>query len=66
MMGMTNFSFYASWIITYLIIYTIICLVNSIILVGTVFTNSNWFLIFLMLWIFCVVLIFQSLFVRLK
>lgn len=64
MMGMGNAAFYASWGVTYLLIYTAICLVNASILKATVFLYSSWFLIFLFLWLFCLVLIFQSLFVR--
>lgn len=64
MMGMSNFSFYLSWIITYLIIYTFICFINAIILCRQVFSNSNGFLVFFYLWFFCIVLMFQSLFVR--
>ena len=64
MMGMTDLSFYLSWCISYLVIYTILCLINASILTAAVFTHSNWFFIFLYLWIFCIVLIFQSFFVR--
>lgn len=64
MMGMTNVSFYASWIVTYLIIYTLICVANAILLTSGFFTHSNGFFIFFYLWFFCIVLIFQSLFVR--
>lgn len=65
MMGMTNASFYTSWSITYIVIYTVICLINATILKAKVFVVSNWFLIFFFLWFFCLVLIFQALFVRL-
>jgi len=58
MMGMTNTSFYSSWVITYAIIYAFISLIMTLILKAQIFVKSNFFLIFLVIWFFGVVLIF--------
>ena len=47
MMGMTNFSFYCSWILTYLIIFTIINLGQTLVQKLFVFKETNFFLLFL-------------------
>ncbi len=52
MMGMTNTSFYLSWLITYFLIYTLVSIINTIILKGAVFKNSGWFELFLVYWIY--------------
>ncbi|CAK63380.1 unnamed protein product (macronuclear) [Paramecium tetraurelia] len=63
MMGLNNTSFYLSWIIQYLIIYTIISILATILLSGIVFTHTDGFVLFLNYWLFCIVLIFQSMFI---
>ena len=57
-MGMHDSSFYISWIIYYLIIYTIISLLATLILKSSVFPKSNFFIIFIWYWLFCISLIF--------
>jgi len=58
MMGLNNTSFYLSWIIQYLIIYTIISIIATILLSSIVFTHTDGFVLFLNYWLFCIVLIF--------
>lgn len=62
-MGMKNSSFYLSWITWYMIVYTIISLLVSLILKGSIYANSDWFLIFIWHWLFSMTLIAQSLFI---
>jgi ATP-binding cassette subfamily A (ABC1) protein 3 len=72
MMGLNNTSFYLSWIITYFIIYTLISIIATILICKTkyltffkanfIFKHTNGFVIFLNYWLFCIVLISQSLF----
>ncbi|EGR32681.1 hypothetical protein IMG5_074470, partial [Ichthyophthirius multifiliis] len=62
-MGMSNFSFYSSWISWYLMTYTIISLIVSAILKATIFKQSDYLLIFVWHWLFCVSLIIQSIFI---
>lgn len=62
MMGMTNFSFYSSWVITYLVIFTIINLGQTIIQKLFVFKETNFFLLFLLFWMFSFVLLAHGLF----
>ncbi|CAD8172616.1 unnamed protein product [Paramecium pentaurelia] len=63
MMGLNNTSFYLSWIIQYLLIYTIISIIATILLSAIVFTHTDGFVLFLNYWLFCIVLIFQSMFI---
>ncbi|CAD8078681.1 unnamed protein product [Paramecium primaurelia] len=63
MMGLNNTSFYLSWIIQYFIIYTLISIVATILLKGMVFRNTDGFVLFINYWLFCMVLIFQSMFI---
>lgn len=63
-MGMKDSSFYFSWVIWYFGIYLITSLLVSLILKATTFSQSNWFLIFLVHQIFCWTLIAQSLFIQ--
>jgi len=51
-MGMQDSSFYLSWITWYMIIYTIISIVVTLILKGTIYKNSNIVLIFVWHWLF--------------
>lgn len=62
-MGMQDSSFYLSWITWYMIIYTIISIVVTLILKGTIYKNSNIVLIFVWHWLFSQTLIAQSLFI---
>lgn len=63
MMGLNNTSFYLSWIIQYFIIYTLISIIATILLKGMVFKNTDGFVLFINYWLFCMVLIFQSMFI---
>lgn len=58
MMGLNNTSFYLSWIIQYIIVYTIISILATIILKAVVFPHTDGFILFLNYWLFCMVLIF--------
>ena len=58
MMGMSNTSFYLSWIITYEIIYFLISLLISGLLKAKIFNDSNFGTIFIYHFLFCNVLIF--------
>lgn len=62
-MGMQDSSFYLSWISWYMIIYTIISILVTLILIGSVYKNSNFLLIFVWHWLFSMTLIAQSLFI---
>jgi len=62
-MGMQDASFYLSWVSWYMIIYTIVSILITIILVASVYKNSNFILIFIWYWFFCMTLIAQSLFI---
>lgn len=56
-MGMRDCPFYLSWITWYMIIYTVISIIITIILKGTVYKNSDPSLIFVWHWLFCMTLI---------
>jgi ATP-binding cassette subfamily A (ABC1) protein 3 len=56
-MGMSNFSFYSSWISWYLITYTIISLIVSAILKGSIFKKSDYTLLLVWHWLFSLSLI---------
>jgi len=62
-MGMQDASFYLSWVSWYMIIYTIVSILITIILIASVYKNSNFILIFIWYWFFCMTLIAQSLFI---
>jgi len=62
-MGMQDASFYLSWISWYMIIYTIVSILVTLILIGSVYKNSNFLLIFIWHWLFSMTLIAQSLFI---
>jgi len=64
MMGLTNTSFYLSWIITYFIIYTIISIIATILLQASVFPHTSGVIIFFDYWLFCMNMIFEALFIR--
>ena len=63
MMGLNNTQFYLSWIITYLIIYTLISVLGVSLLINQVFPHSSWIYLFLIYWLFCICLLFQSMFI---
>jgi ATP-binding cassette subfamily A (ABC1) protein 3 len=56
-MGMKDSSFYFSWVIWYFGIYFIVSILVSLILKGTVFSKSNFFLILIVHQVFCWTLI---------
>ncbi len=58
MMGMSQTSFYLSYIITYMIIYFILTVIVTSLLVGGVLKNCNWLAMFVILYLFDIVLIF--------
>lgn len=62
-MGMSDASFYVSWIIYYLIIYTLASILVASALKGSIYYSSDWFILFIWHFLFGVALIFQSLFV---
>lgn len=62
-MGMRSSSFYLSWIIQYIIIYTAIAILIAIGLNITVFKLSSVIYLFIWFWLFSISLIFQSLFI---
>lgn len=51
-MGLTDTSYWLSWLIYYLTVSTIIALVSSMIISVNVFPNSNKFLLFLYFWLY--------------
>jgi len=57
-MGMKNTSFYLSWIITYMIILTVISLLVALGLKIAIFKKSGYFFIFIWFWLFAISLIF--------
>lgn len=57
-MGMKNTSFYLSWIITYLIILTVISLLVALGLKIAIFKKSGYFFLFIWFWLFAISLIF--------
>jgi len=63
MMGMTNLSFYLSWIMTYLGLMLVVSLVVSYIVVVKVLTSVEFMMFFLIYLMFNVTLIFQAIFV---
>jgi len=58
MMGMSTFSFYASWVIFYSIIYGLISFIMSVMLCLKIYPNSSFILLFLCIWLFGFCLIF--------
>lgn len=58
MMGLSNTSFYLSWIIQYIIIYLIISILATILLSAVVFPHTNGGVLFINYFLFCLVLIF--------
>ena len=63
MMGMSDSSFYLSWIIYYLLVTFVISLICNLILKASIFKHSDYFLMFLVHWIYGISLIFQGIFV---
>ncbi|CAD8078613.1 unnamed protein product [Paramecium primaurelia] len=61
-MGLSNTQFYLSWIIQYLLIYGIISALATAILKSMILPESSWGFVFLNYYLFCLVLIVQSLF----
>ncbi|KAL4492594.1 hypothetical protein ABPG72_007707 [Tetrahymena utriculariae] len=62
-MGMQDTPFYLSWITWYMIIYTVISIVVTLILKESVYKKSDITLIFVWHWLFSMTLIAQSLFI---
>jgi ATP-binding cassette subfamily A (ABC1) protein 3 len=52
MMGLSDFAYWLSWFLYYLMVSTIISLCCTIILCTKVFPHSNWGLIFLFFWLY--------------
>lgn len=63
MMGMNDSSFYLSWIITYVIIFTVISIIEAILLRASIMKKSNGFIVWVWIWLFLMCLLFQALFV---
>ncbi|EAR99563.1 ABC transporter family protein (macronuclear) [Tetrahymena thermophila SB210] len=63
-MGMQDSSFYLSYIIQYLITYTVISLLMAMVLKISIFKKSDYFFLFIWFWLFTISLIFQALFVQ--
>ncbi|KAL4490757.1 hypothetical protein ABPG72_021811 [Tetrahymena utriculariae] len=62
-MGMSDSSFYASWIIYYLIIYIMCSILVATALKVSIYVSSDWSIIFVWHLLFGISLIFQSLFI---
>ncbi|KAL4478578.1 hypothetical protein ABPG74_006813 [Tetrahymena malaccensis] len=62
-MGMSDSSFYVSWIIHYFIIYFFCSILVSSALKGSIYVSSDWSVIFVWHLLFGISLIFQSLFI---
>ncbi|KAL4489354.1 hypothetical protein ABPG72_019009 [Tetrahymena utriculariae] len=62
-MGMSDSSFYVSWIIYYFIIYLLCSILISSALKGSIYVSSDWSVIFVWHLLFGISLIFQSIFV---
>lgn len=56
-MGMKDFPFYMSWITWYMIIYTVISIIVTLILKASVYKYSDGVLIFVWHWLFSMTLI---------
>jgi len=63
MMGMSNFSFYMSWYISYSINYTFVAIVMCLIIKRLIFTNCDLGLLIVMFLLFTQVLIFFAFFI---
>ena len=61
MMGMNETAFYASWLITYFIIFLVLTLINSLLLKIYIFTFSHYFLIFIIQGLYTFSLMFHAL-----
>jgi ATP-binding cassette subfamily A (ABC1) protein 3 len=59
-MGMSDVSFYLSWIIYYLLISIVVSVLCAIIMKASVFSHSNWALMFVWHWLFCVSVVMQA------
>lgn len=62
-MGMTDSSLYLSWIIYYGIVFTIIALVSAFIMATSVFPSSNYTVLFIWYWVYCLNVLFMALWV---
>lgn len=51
-MGMSNFAFFMSWLITYFLIFTLTSLLVALVMMITVLKHSNFFMMFAYHWIF--------------
>jgi ATP-binding cassette, subfamily A (ABC1), member 3 len=63
MMGMTDTSFYLSWILYYMFVSLVISLICSGMLKAGIFKNSNYLVILITHWLYGISLIFQGIFV---
>ncbi len=61
-MGMSDVSFYLSWIVYYLIITLIVSLVCVSVMHASAFTHSSWSLMLIWHWLFCISVIMQAFF----
>lgn len=62
MMGMNETAFYVSWLMTYLVIFLFLSLINAIFLKIFIFTFSNYFIIFIIQAFYTIALMFHGLF----
>ncbi|KAL4488927.1 hypothetical protein ABPG72_005714 [Tetrahymena utriculariae] len=62
-MGMSDVSFYVSWVLYYFIIYVLISLLVASVLRGSIFKHTDWSVLFVWHLLFGISLIFQSLFI---
>lgn len=60
-MGLSDISFYLSWIIHYGIVYTFVALLTAIICKSSIFPSSDFFLIFVWYWLYCMNCLFLAL-----
>lgn len=60
-MGLSDRSFYLSWFIQYAVIYLIVSLIITIVCIFTIFTNSNFILVLIWLYLFGLNCIVQAL-----
>jgi len=63
-MGMSNSSFYLSWLISYALIYLMSSIIITLILKATIFSRSSFILILICHTLFCWSLLAQSLFIQ--
>lgn len=62
-MGLSDISFYLSWLIHYFCVYAVTSLLIALVSCATIWKNSNFLLVFFWYLFYCVSLLFQSLFI---